>query len=210
VTRALLAGLALALALVPSVAAHGDGGARGFTSTITSVRPEPNGLTVQILDSDDRIRLRNDSDRELVIAGYDGEPYLRFAADGVWRNERSPATYLNDDRYGEIDVPAEADAEAEPSWERVSRSPAYEWHDHRIHWMSQIDPRAVREAPEEEHRIFDWEVPGTIDGDEFVIAGVLDYAPPPDDRPPLAVLLVPLLAATAVAVAAWRLRGRRS
>jgi hypothetical protein len=143
-----------------------------------------------------------------VIEGYDGEAYLRFAADGVWRNARSPATYLNDERYGEVEVPAEADPEAEPRWERVSRTRAYEWHDHRIHWMSTIDPRAVREAPEEEHRIFEWEVPGTIGGDAFAIAGVLGYAPPPDDAPPLGLLVLPLLAAAAVGVAAWRLRGR--
>jgi hypothetical protein len=214
VTRALFASLALALALAPSVAAHGDGAARGFTSTITSVTPEVEGVTVRVLDSDDRLRLRNDSGREIVIEGYDGEPYLRFSEDGVFRNELSPATYLNDERYGEVDVPAEADPEAEPRWERVSRTKAYEWHDHRAHWMSTIDPKKVRDAPDEEHRIFEWEIPGTIAGEiagvPFTIAGVLDYAPPPDDAPPLALLVLPLVAAAAVGVAAWRLRGRRA
>ena len=66
--------------------------------------------------------MRNDTDQELVIEGYDGEPYLRFDADGgVFRNANSPATYLNQERYGGVDVPASASKSAAPSWERVSR-----------------------------------------------------------------------------------------
>ena len=38
--------------------------------------------------------------------GYDGEPYLRFRADGtVQENQNSPATYLNRNRYAGAEVP---------------------------------------------------------------------------------------------------------
>ena len=64
------------------------------------------------------------------------EPYLRFLADGtVERNLRSEATYLNEDRQGAVDLPAQADHEAEPEWETVADDGTYAWHDHRIHWM---------------------------------------------------------------------------
>ena len=44
----------------------------------------------------------------MIVEGYTGEPYLRFQPDGtVERNRLSTATYLNDDRQGEVDIPAD-------------------------------------------------------------------------------------------------------
>ena len=101
--------LLVALVACPAAAGHGNGAARGYTSTVTTVTPKPDGLTVEVLLGDDQLHVRNGSGREVVIEGYDGEPYLRFAAGGgVYRNENSPATYLNKDRYGGADVPASA------------------------------------------------------------------------------------------------------
>ena len=86
-----------------------------------AITPKLAGLTVQVLQGDDQLHVRNDSGRELVIEGYEGEPYLRFDADGgVYRNANSPATYLNEERYGGVDVPASASKTAPPRWERVA------------------------------------------------------------------------------------------
>ena len=61
---------------------------------------------MEVLQGDDQLHLRNDTGRELLIEGYEGEPYLRFDADaGVFRNANSPATYLNEERYGGAPVP---------------------------------------------------------------------------------------------------------
>jgi hypothetical protein len=187
VIRALAALAALAAILAPSVAAHGDGGARGFRSVVTAVSPPTDGLSVEVLDFDDRLRLRREGDLEIVILGYEGEPYLRFDEDGVWRNTRSPATYLNDDRFGAVEVPAKASPKAPPEWVEVARKEEYEWHDHRIHWMSKALPPKVAEAKGEPHHVFDWRVPGTLDGKRFAIAGSLDYEPPPSGSPTLLV-----------------------
>jgi hypothetical protein len=197
VSRATFA-VVVALVACPAAAGHGDGAARGFTSTIKSVQPPLAGLSVQVLAGDDELRVRNDTGRELVITGYEGEPYLRFGADGgVSRNANSPATYLNDDRYGAVDVPATASKDAEPDWERVSRGRAYDWHDHRIHWMSTTDPPKVRKAPTEPHHVFDWSVAGTAGGTPLAISGSLDYTPPPASSfdPILIAPLVALLLA---------------
>ena len=129
---------------------------------MTSVTPNLAGLTVQVLAGDDQLRLRNDTGRELVVEGYDGEPYLRFRADGgVFRNANSPASYLNEERYGDVTVPVSASKNAQPRWERVASGRQYDWHDHRIHWMSEIDPPKVRAAKDETHHVFDWTVPAT-------------------------------------------------
>ena len=96
-----------------------------------------------------------------------------------------------------------------PRWERVARGNAYDWHDHRIHWMSTIDPPKVREAKDEPHHVFDWTVPGGVDGQPLAIRGSLDYQPAPKSsfNPLLVAPPVALLLAAAVI---WWLRRRRS
>ena len=208
--RPLRLGVVLLAALVacPAAAGHGDGATRGFSSEVVAVDPSLTGLSARVLDSDDRLLLRNRTGEEVVVLGYDEEPYLRFAADGgVWRNLNSPATYLNEERYGGVAVPASASARTEPRWERVSRGRAYEWHDHRIHWMSTIDPPQVRQAPDEPHHVFDWTVPGTAAGEPLAIEGTLDYEPPPASRfnP---ILIAPLVALALAGGIFWWARRR--
>ena len=205
-TRRLLVPLLLAAIFAPPAAAHGDGGARGYRSTVTAVRPAAPGLTVFVVDADDRLRLTNRSGQTVEIEGYDGEPYLRFSDDGVYRNASSPATYLNEERFGDVDVPADAGAKAQPVWERIGRGRTYEWHDHRIHWMSQIDPPVVRRAPDEPHRVFDWRVPGSAGGEPLVIAGRLDYQPPPEGGLTWRWVVPPAALALAGAAVWWRRR----
>jgi hypothetical protein len=176
-----------ALVSSPVAAAHGGGGALGFRSTITKVIPTTAGVTVQVMDSDDRLVLTNKTGDPLVIDGYEGEPYLAFRDGRVLRNMRSPATYLNDDRFGAVEVPEKANPKAPPEWEEVAQKEEYEWHDHRIHWMSRILPPKVAAAKGEPHHVFDWKVPGTLDGKRFAIAGTLDYEPPPGGNPTLLV-----------------------
>jgi hypothetical protein len=209
VTRAAFAAVLAALVGCPAAAAHGGGGARGFVSSVISVRPATAGLEVKVLESDDRLQLRNRSGQDVSIKGYDGEPYLRFTRGGaVFRNANSPATYLNEERYGGVDVPASAGKAAPPRWERVGSQHAHEWHDHRIHWMSTIDPPMVRDAPEQPHRVFNWTVRGEIGGGPLTIIGRLDYAPPPESRfKP--VLIIPIVALTLAGAAVWWLRRSR-
>ena len=205
----LTAALLAALVACPAAVGHGDGAARGYTSAVTTVAPSFDGLTVQVLQGDDQLDLRNDTGRELVIDGYEGEPYLRFGADGgVFRNANSPATYLNEERYGGVDVPASASKTATPLWERVSRGNSYNWHDHRIHWMSTIDPPKVRQAKDEPHHVFDWSVPGTVGGRPLAIRGSLDYRPPPKSsfNP---ILIAPLVALVLAGGTFWWARRRR-
>jgi hypothetical protein len=208
-SRLLAAAVLAVLVACPAAAGHGNGAARGYTSTVKAVTPELNGLTVEVLLGDDQLHLRNDTGREVVIAGYDGEPYLRFDADGdVYRNANSPATYLNEERYGAVDVPASASKTATPRWQRVARGSAYEWHDHRIHWMSTIDPPKVRQAKDEPHHVFDWNVPGNVAGEPLAIRGSLDYQPPPKSsfNP---ILIAPIVALALAGGIFWWARRRR-
>jgi hypothetical protein len=173
----LFAVLSLAL-LAPAASAHprAEGYSRGFQSTVLSVRPDA-GLEATVVDGDDRLRVVNEGRRELVIFGYDGEPYLRIGPGGVYRNQRSPAAYLNRDRFARVAVPLSADPRARPQWRRVSDRPAWQWHDHRIQWMASGPPVEVRDSPETRHTIFQWRVPGRLGAEAVTIDGRLDYEP---------------------------------
>jgi hypothetical protein len=172
--------LLASLVFVPAAAAHprAKGYARGFQSKILSVRPEVVGLDIRVVDADDRLRVSNKSGAELVVFGYDNEPYLRIGPNGVYRNERSPAAYLNRDRFARVSVPLKADPGAEPEWRHVSPRPAWQWHDHRIQWMGAGPPAQVRNAPKQTHAIFSWNVPGRLGVEPFSVTGRLDYVPP--------------------------------
>ena len=118
-----------------------------------------------------------------------GEAYLSFRDGRVYRNNRSPATYLNDDRYGKVALPAQADPKAAPVWEEIGQRETYDWHDHRIHWMSPTLPPRVEAVKDEPQHVVDWTVPGTLDGQPLRISGSLDYEPPPSGNPRVLVII---------------------
>ena len=75
--------------------------------------PNVLGLSANVVGGDVWLRLSNYSGKEIVILGYQGEPYLRFENDEVFQNIRSPATYLNRFR-GPLRARVPATAEARP------------------------------------------------------------------------------------------------
>ncbi|MEZ5102452.1 MAG: hypothetical protein R3C15_22160 [Thermoleophilia bacterium] len=206
---ALLAALLAAAALlVAAPAALAHGGLPGYTATITSIAPTVPGLELEVLEGDDRLQLTNDTGAEVVVLGYDGEPYLRFDAEGVWRNRNSPATYLNEERYAEVEIPPTATRDATPDWERVTGRNRFDWHDHRIHWMSQQAPPVVRADPDVPHRVFEWEVQLQAAGQPVAVAGTLDYAPTSGGVPIAALIAIPFALIVAL-VAFGQLRKRQ-
>ena len=96
-----------------------------------------------------------------MVPGYEGEPYLRFLKSGrVEVNVNSPARYLNEERYGGVTIPKTAGAKATPKWQLVAQGGEYEWHEHRIHWMSTIEPPRVKASGGKTlMKVFDWNVP---------------------------------------------------
>jgi hypothetical protein len=209
--RALFVTLAALLVFLPSAAAHKGTGGKGYLSTISGLKPNVLGVFVNIIGGDDQLRLSNYSRKTVVVLGYDDEPYLRFRGASVYVNTRSPAFELNKFRY----PPEKAEVVAtQPLWRKVSNSPTYAWHDHRIHWPKKTPPPMVERAPDQVHKVFDWRVPARANGKPFVIRGFLGYAPPPqsadDGRSGWVVpavaggLTAALAAALAVAVGARR------
>jgi hypothetical protein len=166
-----------------------QGSSYHYRSLITSVTPAVTGLSVQVLQFADRLQLINHTGKTVTIFGYSGEPYVRVLADGtVERNVRSPATYLNQSFYGDINVPPQADASAPPQWQLVERTGQFEWHDHRIHFTSPAIPPEVKDQSRRT-LIFDWKVPIEVGTAKGAIAGQLFWEPE-NSSTPLAAIIV--------------------
>ena len=164
-----------------------------------TVSPATTGLSVSVLNYDDRLLLANTSGSEVLVLDYKQQPYIRAATDGtVAVNTNSEAYYLNEDRYGESAVPK--GLASAPAWKVVSRNGRYDWHDHRMHWMGKNDRTNLKDKSVRT-KIDDWTVPIQVGG---AISGTLTWMPKPSEPLPLgaifafAVLLIALFAAVFV------------
>jgi hypothetical protein len=160
--------------LLPAVAlAHGGAAEQDYTSTVDHI-VGANGVEAEA-SGDGQFSFTAPAGHAVVVRGYYGEPYLRFAGGKVFENERAPSTFVNRDEP----PPQTADAKAAPKWVRVADGRTYEWTERRTHWMAAQPPAVVRQDPNQAHHIFDWNVGGTVDGKPFEIVGSLDWGPTP-------------------------------
>jgi len=173
VTVAISAAALCGAAPVAANVAADTSGSRNYRSEITE--PGAPGLSWQVIGGDAAVELENRTEREVIVVGYTGEPYLRFVpGDGVYRNTSSPATYLNEDRYGDAGIHLFASASADPVWEQMADTNRYSWHDHRAHWMSRLDPPIVVGARDQEHIVVAIAIPLVIgDGPNAIDATAL-------------------------------------
>jgi len=176
-----------------------------YRSTIDAIEPDVDGIEAEIIGGDAFINLTVTAGHTAVVEGYEGEPYLQFLDDGtVQENRLSPATYLNESRYGragEVNMPqdvAEGRTDDDPpEWRTVATNGSYAWHDHRVHWMSPDRPQGVEPGDV----IQTQDVLLTVDDEPVAITVSVTLAEPISPLPWLALALVLL----AVAVAAgWR------
>jgi hypothetical protein len=173
----LLTVLVLAAAAVPT--ANADSGSPNYSSKLVSVAPNVKGLTVRVVDGDDAIELRNATGLNILVPGYENEPYLRFLVNGrVEVNVNSPAKYLNEERYGGVTVPKTASAKATPRWVLIAQGGRYTWHEHRVHWMSTDRPPKVKASDGDKlEKVFDWIVPMSVGGERVKASGTLWWVP---------------------------------
>jgi hypothetical protein len=181
--------------------------ATNYRTRLLSVRPSVPGVTLKVIEAGSRLELTNTTSTEVIVHGYQGEPYLRIGPDGVFENRKSPATYLNVSRKGPAAPPADADPSARPVWRKTSSDHVARWHDHRTHFMGSRDPLQVRRNPDREFVVNpNWTVDIDHGPTRIVAAGDLTWVPGPAPLP--WVLLALGLAAIAIVVAltrAWAL-----
>jgi hypothetical protein len=185
-------------------AAHGVGGIQpsNYETRIVSVRPAVAGLEVRSVDLGNRLEVTNRTGHEVVILGYDREPYLRVGPRGVYENVRSPATYVNRTLTGGTPVPARADSDARPVWRRVGDGPVARWHDHRAHWSVATDPPGVRAAPDRAQIVQRFRVELRDHGEPVVVHGFVRWVPGSSAWPWIGLALV--LAGSVIALSRTR------
>jgi hypothetical protein len=170
-----------------------------YRSYISSISPGTPGLDVEVLAFADRLLLRNHTGRTVTIYGYSGEPYARVLADGTAeQNVRSPAVYLNTNFYADVTVPPSASTGATPKWVVVDRTGQFEWHDHRIHWMSPVTPPQVKDKGRRT-KIFDWSVPIAVGAQRGAVSGQLFWVPESSKAPTGAIVTLVLIVAASIA-----------
>jgi hypothetical protein len=156
-------------------------GATNWRTALTSVTPPTPGLVVKVVELGSRLELTNHGP-EVVVLGYNDEPYLRVGPQGVFRNALSPATYLNCSRQG-CPVSPDANPQAPPQWQQISSAQTVRWHDHRIHWMGTQAPPVVRQAPGKVHQLAPWNVVLHQGTQVITVTGTLTWLPGPSALP---------------------------
>lgn len=186
-----LAGIAIIVTAAPA-SAHGVGGVqpRNYETKLLRVDPAIPGIHLTVVDLGDNLILRNDTRHDVVVLGYDGEPYLRVGPRGVFENMRSPATYLNRSRIPTSKPPRFANPTASPVWHKVSSAPEAKWHDHRAHFMGTEDPPEVTRDTSSRHLIDRWNVEFRTNGKTVRASGELLYVPPPSPWPFVGIAIV--------------------
>jgi hypothetical protein len=203
VTTALLFGVSTS----PALAHEGN---PDYRSVIDRVTPQVPGVSFEVLSYDSYMQLLDQHGHEVVIDGYEGEPYARVLKDGtVQVNEHSPALYLNDTRFPTSQVPPIANPKAPPKWKTVDDSGTFLWHDHRMHYGSTATPPQVTDTSRKT-KIFDYTIPLRIDGKKGAIDGTLYWvgSPKASKLPFILAGIVIVLGGGALVLLARRRRDR--
>lgn len=208
--RAALAAITAWLVCIPAgtAVAH-EGGNPNYRSVIDRVTPAVPGVHFEVLAYDAYFELRDQHGHEVVIYGYEGEPYARVLRDGTIQvSERSPAYYLNDTRYPTSEVPAIANPKAPPKWKTAGSSGIFVWHDHRMHYGSTAIPPQVTDQ-HRKTKVYDYEIPLRIDGRKGAIDGTLYWvgSPNPSKLPFIIGALAFLVVGGALVLVVRRRRG---
>lgn len=178
-----------------------------FRSEVTDITPAVGGVRAEIRGGDTFLELSVEPGHEVIVYSYEpnrARPYLRFLKDGrVQRNKNASATYINESRRGGGTIPTSLeDPSADtPVWQDVADGGRYAWHDHRVHWMAEVDPPVAR--GERVGGAYDpWVVPIEVDGRVAEVRGTLLFE---DSISPVPWVLLAIVVAGLVAVV-----GRRS
>jgi hypothetical protein len=158
-----------------------------YRSEVVAITPDTPGVSARIVGGDAFIELTVAPGIDVMVLGYENEPYLHVDPDGtVSENVRSPAHFLDESRFASVTLPPEADADAPPEWQVVGRGGSWAWHDHRTHWMADTPPLGVEVGDQ----ILDDVVPLVVDGRPVEVSVVSVWEAAPSLWPSLVVALV--------------------
>lgn len=138
--------------------------------------PEIDGVSIQLLEGGTPgLFLEADDEREVVVLGRAGEPFLRFSGGVVEANVRSPSWYDSGRATRVVDGEAPVlDPAAEPQWFQVNRGPRFGWIETRGLYQRGTADEDLQLAGVDRDLV-DWSVPILVDGERFEIVGVTRF-----------------------------------
>lgn len=190
---AVLIGVSLVVLFAAPASAHTISGPKptDFRSTVKSITPPAPGVSVAIVDLGAKVQLTNRTNSEVLVLGYESEPYLRVGPHGVFENVNSAATYLNATVKGGV-IPANVntDPTAPPHWKKISDGHTARWHDHRAHWMGGSLPPQVQAQPDQFHSIAVGQITFVQNNTKHTVDIALDWVPGPSPVPWIPLLVI--------------------
>jgi hypothetical protein len=186
--------LAVCVALAasePAVAeAHVSPGliSTSYRARVDGLRPRVAGVTVTVLDGDQRLRIEVAPPHVVIVLGRVGEPFLRIAPGGAYVNSQSPT--------GESIGLTHSQA-GTARWIRLSSGHSYAWHESRL--------RPVPATSGSSRRVARWSIPLLVDGRRVAVTGSEWYAA----QPQRLLWAIPVVFVPAVAAAVLVTRRKR-
>jgi hypothetical protein len=183
-----LIGVAVVLLVIaaPPASAHTLSGPRptNFDSSVESVTPPAEGVTVSVVDLGNKMELTNTTSDDVVVLGYDNEPFLEVGPDGVFENSHSATTYISRSLKGGV-IPPGVDTRPslEPEWVKRDDGHTARWHFHGTHWMRNELPQEVQQNPGRSQRVQDASFTFEQNGIKHEVAVALDWVPGPSSFP---------------------------
>ena len=165
-----------------------------YRSQLIGVNPRLPGVSVRLLDLGNRVELVNGSATDVVVLGYQGEPYLRVGPSGVFENRRSPSVALNrvtaSNSSPTTTLPPTTGVAPAPSWRRVGDGHTARWRDRRTRWEGPAPPE-VQAAPGQTQVVVPQWLIGLRQGaQDASVSGRITYVPGPSPWPWLALAAV--------------------
>ena len=184
-----LAGFAAAVATIvilsaSPASAHTVSGVppTNYRTTLLGISPPVPDLSVHLLDLGKRIQLVNHTGSEIVVLGYQDEPYLRVGPAGVFANLNAPDYYRNQPVAAgapTTTLPPRANPTAAPDWARIGSGSSVTWRDRRTRWEGPAAPQ-VRAAPGRPHLVVPlWSIPLQQGIRPILIEGQITWVPGP-------------------------------
>jgi hypothetical protein len=140
--------------------------------------PAP-GVTIQVVSGSvvPAVFLKNDSPTPVVVLGNQGEPFARIGAKGgATEVNLKSQTWVEIQQALGKDPTDEADAAAEPKWQQVAPTSAWNWIEFRAAAPKSEPPEAVIERGKAV-TVKTWSIPYLIGDQRGAIEGITEWVP---------------------------------
>jgi hypothetical protein len=140
--------------------------------------PAP-GVTIQVVSASivPAVFIKNESATPIVVLGGQGEPFARIGAQGgVTEVNLKSQTWVEIQQALGKDPSDEADAAAEPKWQQVAPTPAWNWLEFRAAAPKSDPPQPVIDAGRTV-TVKSWSIPYLIGDRRSSIEGITEWVP---------------------------------